>query len=42
VDQLTPDVVQDGNKELAWWKAKPTHQMQLEGNYIGSVDHWEI
>jgi hypothetical protein len=38
VDQLTPNVVQDGNKELDWQKTKPTHKMQLKANYIGSVD----
>jgi hypothetical protein len=27
MDQLTLDVIQDRDKEFAWWKAKPTNQM---------------
>jgi hypothetical protein len=42
MDQLTPNEVQDRKKELAWWKAKPTHQVLLKTNNVGSIDHWEI
>jgi hypothetical protein len=42
MNQFTPDIVQDKDKKFARRKAKPTHQMQLEANDVGSIDNQKI
>jgi hypothetical protein len=42
IDQLTPDIVQNRNKKLAWRKPKPAPHMRLKANNVGSIDRWKI
>jgi hypothetical protein len=42
MDQLTPNIVQNRNKELTRRKAKPTHHMRLKANDVRSIDHQKI
>jgi hypothetical protein len=37
VDQLTPEIVQDGNEKFAWRKIKPNHKMRFEIDDDGLV-----
>jgi hypothetical protein len=42
VDQLTPEIVQDGNKEFSWRKSKPTHKVRFKIDNDGFVDRWKF
>jgi hypothetical protein len=42
VDQLTPEVVQDGYKEFAWRKAKPNHKIRFKSDNDDFIDHWKF
>jgi hypothetical protein len=42
VDQFTPEVVQDGNKEFSWRKTKPSHKMRFKIDYDGLIDCWKF
>jgi hypothetical protein len=42
VDQFAPEKVQDGNKEFAWRKTKPSHKMRYKTDDDGLTDHWKF
>jgi hypothetical protein len=42
VDQLTPEIVQNGNKKFAWRKTKPSHEIGFETDDDGFINHRKL